>query len=168
MKINEFLSNVNDKNVSKIEEMVVVRKYVPIQEKRMVARDILDKCVDDVYGHIVVDEVDVSILFKVAQIKAYTCLEFSEDYDEMIEEYDALCKDKWFYFFDELIGKDVTEFRVVMEREKDAMLSVNSIEAQVAKVAYSLVEAINNFDASKIIPEGTDLNQIMETLNKLK
>lgn len=172
MKINEFI----EKNFNTQEEFeaILARKYIPIQEKRMIARDILDRCIDDTDGFITFDEIDKSIYFVTHALSAYYDLEFSSDYEELVIEYDALCECKYknehpmLEVLTILIGDDLKKLKKVVDKEQTAILSRNSVEAQVAKVANSLAEAINNFDVSKIIPAGTDLNKMMETLNKLK
>ena len=179
MKIREFVENAKDKFIGNVEEMVLVNKYIPVQKKRILARDILDRCVDDADGFIVVDKFDKEIYFTVAALSEYTCLEFSNDYDTILEEYDALCSAGYLDMLIEMIGLDFYRFEEVFRKEKDAILSRNSVEAQVAKVANSLVEAIDglaeklngaigDFDVSKIIPEGTNVTQIMDLFNKYK
>ena len=179
MKIKEFLENVKGKTTEEIEAMIVVRKYIPIQEKRMVARDVLDRCVDDVDGFIAIDEIDRDMFFQIERVKAYTCLEFSENYDDMMNEFDAFCADRWFYILSELIGRDSHEFSRVMTYEKELLLKSNSIEAQIAKVTNSLIGAIDGlsnkignsigeFDMTKILPEGTNMNELLEVLKKFK
>lgn len=180
MKINEFFDNIKKCNsIEEMEEMSVVRKYIPIQEKRMIARDILDRCVNDIDGFIVIDDVDKSIYFTIKSIAAYTKLEFSEDYEEAIEEYDTIIKCYWLKRFHDFIGADIEVFWNVLLDEEKMILAGNSVEAQVAKVANSLVNAVDrisikfensikDIDISKVIPEGTSFNELMEMLNKLK
>ena len=179
MKINEFIEKANGKTATGIDEMVITRKYVPIQEKRMIARDVLDRCVDDTDGFITIEQFDKDIYFTIASISAYTNLEFSTDYETLIEEYDALAKDSWFVILPELVGGDITVLWETLVDEEKMLLSRNSIEAQVAKVVDGLLNAIDristkfensigDIDISKVIPEGTNLNEIMSMLNKLK
>lgn len=178
MKINEFLNNVNGKTAEEIESMVIVRKYIPIQEKRMIARDILDRCMNDINGFVVIDNVDKSIYFTINSIAAYTNIEFSEDYEDAIEEYDILVDSYWVKNFNDFIGADIDILWNVLLDEEKMLLTGNSIEAQVAKVANSLVNAvdvisdkINNsigdFNMNQLIPEGTDVNKLMDMLKKL-
>lgn len=168
MKINEFIENINGKSEEEFEEMIIARKYIPIQDKKMIVRDVIDRCIDDIDGYITVDSVELQMLFQVAKVKAYTNLEFSSDYEEMINEYDMLCRDGWIDVFDVAVGADVDRLLSVMECEKKSALERNSVEAQIAKVATIIADAINRFDVSKIIPEGIDFNEMLDTLNKLK
>lgn len=177
MKINEFIENSNGKSGNELEAMVLVRNYVPIQEKRMICRDVLDRCVDDSDGYVTIDHFDKTIYFTTAILKAYTNIEFSEDYNSCIEEYDALCKDNWIKVLFVMIGDDIKRFEKVFKNEKSAMLERNSVEAQVAKVVNGLVGAIDalsgklesSLDGANFnLPEGVDFTELMDLFKKYK
>lgn len=170
MKIREFIEK--DFNTQEEFETILVRKYIPIQEKRMIARDILDRCIDDTDGFITFDEIDKGIYCVTQALSAYCDLEFNSDYEALISEYDALCEYKYkneypvLDVFTILIGDDLKKLKKVIDKEQDAILKRNCIEAQVAKVANALVSTVDELDVNKIVPDGTNMLEILEMLKK--
>ena len=180
MKIKEFIKNTNINEVTlSTDENIVSSKYIPVEKKRAIARDILDRCIDDMNGFVTVNEIDREIYFTVSALEGYTVLEFSSDYASIVEEYDALYESGWLDVIPDLIGKDIKTLIEVLDHEEKTLLSRNSIEAQVANVANSLVRAIDglseklegvvgDFDMKKFIPEGTDVTELLDFISKLK
>lgn len=182
MKINELIDRyktdeffLTDKDFM---NKISVTSYIPIQEKRMIVRDILDKCMDDHDGFVTIDEVDKEIYLTLIMLREYHGLEISDDYDSMVAEYDTLAKSGVL----EWLRTDVRDKQVlqdIMYQEQHAILARNSMGAQVAKVANALVGAIegitnkfegaiNGLDVNKIIPDGVDVKQLMEFVSKYK
>jgi len=173
MKINEFIEKC--KGVKDINEVIEIKKYIPIVSKRTIARDALDRNMDDINGFIEIDNVSADVSFTMGVVCACTGLE----YDDIVSDYDSLCEAQLMDKIIEKIGADYFHALQVLEQEKDAVLTRNSIEAQVARVANSLVEAIDglsrkledsigDFNINQVIPEGTDLSQLFNMLKTLK
>lgn len=176
MKIKEFIEKYNkDMDIKEI----LTRTYIPIAKKRNIANVVLNKCVDTTDGFAVVDECYKDICFMVAVISAYTSLEFSEDRDGMLEEYDALCESGWFDTITATIEEDYMRLVIVVEQEENALLSRNSIEASVAKVATNIINTVEtltekledfveDIDINNILPEGKDVAELFKLIDILK
>lgn len=170
MKVMEFIEKYKNE-VS----MFDVKRYLPLNAKRTIARDAIDINIDDVNGFIEIDEVVTDACFEMGIICEYAGLES----DNVIADYDALNESGLMGIIISKIGQDYFNALQVLVKEKEAVLARNSIEAQVAKLIDSLTNtieslsekmdgAIGSFDMSKILPEGTNLNEMFEMLNKYK
>lgn len=179
MKIYELIESLKNKSAKEIEDMAVVSRYVPISRKRIVARDILNKCIDDASGFIVIDGIDREVYFTMAVLQEYTCAEVSTEYDVVLEEYDMLCVADVFETLVTLIGDDVAELLNVIDEEEKMILARNSIEAQVARavngftetvahVSDAMTSSLSNFDINKMLPQGTTLNDVVNLISKYK
>ena len=173
MKINEFIEKYN--GVDKISDVIKIKRYISLNKKRMIARDAIDRNMSDIDGFITIDNIGADVSFVMNLIPLYTGLEVIDE----IEDYDALCGSGLMTEIIKAVEADFNDARAILVAEREAVLAQNSIEAQVAKIANSLVTAINglsgkfadavgNFDMNKIVPEGTDVNELMELFKKYK
>ena len=168
MKINEFIKKLeNDK------EIYPVKNYIPLQIKRILARDALEKAMDDSDGFIKLDRTMADVYFAMNLIREY----FDVEIEDIENDYEAIMAAG--FSFDDNIFKDICRAYKVFDYEEKDLMTQNSIEAQVAKVANSLVNAIDvlsekmsgaigDFDINQIVPEGTDVNEFIGMLNKLQ
>ena len=169
MKVNELLENINPM------EKLDIKHYIPVIDKKKFVMDVLMECTDDVDNFISVDRFKMNIYFNMRIMELYTNLEVSNDFDEMIAEYDALCESA-------ILQNAIAEFKdeydltySILEGELEELLVQNSIDAQVVRIANkvnvmldTIQEKVESVDLSKMLPEGTDMAQLMDMLNLLK
>ena len=110
---------------------------------------------------------------------AYTEVNVSEDFDMLLEEYDKLCSIGVLDLIKELYFEDYTRAERILSYEEGKLMYQNSVEASFAQIASginvslttladSLARKIDGFDINSILPEGTDINELLSTLDKLK
>lgn len=173
MKINEFIEKC--KNVEKISNVIQFNKYIPLNQKRIFARDAIDKNMSEIDGFITIDNIGTDVSFAMNLIHEYTGLQVVDE----IKDYDALCGSGLMTAILIEVEEDFNDARAILIEERNAVLAQNSIEAQVAKVTSSLVAAINSlsgkfvnamddFDIDKIIPEGANINELLDFARKYK
>lgn len=169
MKINELLENINPM------EKLDIKHYIPVIDKKKFVMDVLMECTDDVDNFISVDRFKMNIYFNMRIMELYTDLEVSNDFDEMIAEYDTLCESA-------ILQNAIAEFKdeydltySILEGELEELLVQNSIDAQVVRIANkvnvmldTIQKKVESVDLSKMLPEGTDMAQLMDMLNLLK
>ena len=168
MKIKEFIEKLENNK-----EVYPVKSYIPLQSKRVIARDALERAMDDADGFVSLD----STMAYVYLCMGLICEYFDVEFDDAENDYDALMSTG--FSLDGAVAKDMSRAYEVFEFEKKDLMARNSIESQVAKVANSLMIAIDalsekmngaigDFDISQIVPEGTDINELFGMLKRLK
>ena len=179
MKIAELLKLHKEDKIENLKELISTKTYISTPEKLRVTENIIDASAEYDRGYVKFDTYKKHLVSVFALIEAHTNLEFSVDWDERVSEYDALCE------YD-LIGRIIAGFQhsyetclSVLSMKCDDILADNSVEANIAKIAQSLVENLDVFagtlsdklaeiDLKKIIPEDMDLNRLQKLLNTLK
>ena len=174
MKVNELLMAVKNNSFNKNYDFDV-KKYVPIVEKRVFVMDVISACTDDFDGFINVDRFKMNIYFDMKMLKLYTSLDISEDFEHMIEEYDILCEHGFLSAFISMFESDYKKMRSMLDDELYSLCIQNSIDAQVVKIANkinSFIEASSNalnvLDIGSILPDGFNVNEIVEKMKMLK
>lgn len=172
MNIMEFIENLSKLN--NLEDIIKIH-YIPVEDKKNIAIEVLEDCIVEENGYVAVDRFKRDIYFDFAMLREYTNLNLSYDFDSMIEEYDVLCEHNILSLIFNYIGDDYKRAKRILSYEQQNILNKNSIEAQVAKASTALVDmlhSVNNklekFNMTDILPAGTDMNQVLELLNKLK
>lgn len=179
MKVSELLEVYKQPKIENLKDIISIKTYISTPEKLHIAENIINASVAYDRGYVKFDTYKKYLTSVFALIEAHTDLEFSVDWDERVAEYDALCESG-------LLGKIIAEFQhsyeicwSVLNMKCDDMLVDNSVEANIAKIAQSVVENLDVFagtlsdklaevDLKKIIPEDLDLNKLQKFLNKLK
>ena len=139
MKINEFIEKYKKLSLTQsVKSLLATKKYLPYTEKQQLVNDILNKCKVTNYGYIQIDEMKKYLVFTIDIIKTYTDLEFDEDFNIAITEYDALCEaDVLNSIIETFEGEYKTVLNMVTMRQ-DYILQENSIESQVARFLSGL------------------------------
>lgn len=91
MKINELIEKYKNCTDSNFTIDITVKNYLPFSKKKALAQKVIDKCKVVENGIVRVNEIDKYIVFTIEVINAYTELQFSEDMDIAMSEYDDLC-----------------------------------------------------------------------------
>lgn len=173
MKIKELVEKYT--GVEKISNIIKIKRYISLNQKRMLARDAIDRNMDDVDGFITIDNIGADVSFVMNLIPLYTGLEVVDE----IDDYDALCGSGIMTEILKAVEKDFDDARAILVAEREAVLAQNSIEAQVARVTDRLTSVINGlsgkfaevidgYDVSKIMPEGTNVDELLELIKKYK
>lgn len=174
MKVQELIKNISNDTFN-LEKSLEIKKYIPIMDKKRFVMDIISECTNDVDDFVVVDRFKMNIYFDMKVLEAYTNLEIADDFDDMISQYDMLCENGVINQIVSLFKNDYDLLHTVLENVLDELLVQNSIEAQVVKIANKVNRVITDFgdklnsiDFNAMIPEGVDINQLIDVMNKLK
>lgn len=170
MTIKEFLEKV--KNDIDLKEILEIRTYIPIAEKRAIFETILDECFTIEDGALICNYVLKKMMFELAMVKYHTDLEIDitseEDYDEIQQiGVDFHCE----YL------TDYRECQSLFDGMEKELRSQYSIETSIAQLSNKLsdnteglvniiAQKINNLDMSKFGFEGLELDKFKKLLNK--
>lgn len=173
MKVQELLTSMKNEEFN-LKQSLDVKSYIPVMEKKKIASHIIAACTDDVNGYVMVDRLAKEIYFNMSLLALYTNMEISTDFDEMVEQYDALCEAGVLYDIVDLID-DYCELSTVVDCELENMLDENSLECQAVQVISKINSIIDIFGdkikdvpLADMFPEGFDLTQIIEIFKMLK
>ena len=175
MTIREFIKTTKENN----SDFIPTKKYITSEEKVLLAKRVIDCSIRYNRGFINFDSYKRYLAFIFASIEAHTDLRFADDWNEKIQEYDALCEADLLGCIIGAFEKDHNATRGVLDMMCADMLAENSLEASVAKLAQSVSENLDVFvgaladkledlDIEKIIPKDLDLDKLQEFLDKLK
>ena len=174
MKVQELLANIHRKDFN-LEKELQVKKYLPVMNKKKFVMDIIAVCTDDIDDFITIDKFKMNIYFDMCILGAYTNLEITSDFDEMVMQYDELCEYGYLADIIYIFQDDYDITHTILENELEALLIQNSIDTQVVKVANKINKVIdmisdkfNNIDFNSILPEGTDINELVKIIDILK
>ncbi len=170
MTIFEFINNLSDERNM---ESIIKETYIPVEDKRNIALEVLEACTSESEGYVQIDRFKRDIYFTMAMLREYTTLKLSYDYESMVEEYDVLYENNVPTIVFNYIGDDYKRAKRILSYEEQNILNKNSIEAQVAKVSFAAVNMLHNingklenFNVNDLFPAGTDVNKTLEMLNK--
>lgn len=178
MEINEFVEKIKEDGFENIESFIKTN-YIPVKIKQDIALRTLEQCTRNDNGFIHLDQFIENIYFSMFMFNAYTEVNVSEDFDMLLEEYDKLCSIGALDLIKELYFEDYTRAERILSYEEGKLIYQNSAEASFAQIASSINEnltiltdslarKIDGFDINSILPEGTDIDELLSTLDKLK
>ena len=173
MKVQELVENFD--NMLDLKKELQIKKYIPIIEKRKFAVGVIAACTDEDDGFMQADRFKMNIYFHMNMLSLYTNVEQIVEFDDMVEQYDALCECGLMNALIDIIGNDYDELQNVLECELDSLLGQNSIDFQVVKIANKigsiidmLGEKLEGYDLDGILPEGTNVAELTNMFNVLK
>lgn len=169
MKINELLMAINNIDFN-MEKELEVKKYLPIEEKKLIAQGIIYECTERVNGTIKVDSVQRYLSYVKYMILRHTNLEYTQ------EDYDELCSTGVLNDIMECFGEDAQECSRILNLMMDDYMQEVTLEFTVAKfldnisgMIEGLAEKLNNqvegLNLSSIIPSDIDANKLANFLN---
>ena len=178
MEINEFVEKIKEDGFENIEAFIKTN-YIPVKVKRDIAIRTLEQCTVNDNGFIYMDKLIENVYFSMFMFNAYTGVEISEDFETLLEEYDKLCGIGVFDLIKDMLVIDYARAEKILSDEEDRVIYQNSAEASFAQIASSINEnlttltdalasKIDGFDINSILPEGTDIDELLSTLDKLK
>lgn len=169
MKVQELLMSIHRKDFN-IEKELQVKKYLPIEEKKLIAQGIIYECTDNTNGAVKVDSVQQYLSYVKYMILRHTNLEYqAEDYDKLRStEYNGkILLDVIMECFD----SDAKECLKILNFMVDDRMKEVSIEFTIAKFlsnitnlleqwSEKLEQKVDNIDLKSIIPEGMDMDKL--------
>lgn len=174
MTIKNFIETVGKEKNKKMNTILETKKYLPIEEKRRIAQQVLDACTEDRDGVIFVDSMTKYLIFTMTVIASYTNLEF-----ETLDDYDALCEADLLNPVIETFAAEYTRVNDVLNMMLADMMQFNAVEMSVMKVLNKvndglgvIVEALANkieemdFDLGDVNPDM--IENVMKLLDAKK
>lgn len=174
MKINELLMNINRDNFN-MEKELQAKKYLPIEEKKLIAQGIIYECTEQIDGAIKVDSVQQYLSYVKYMILRHTNLEYTQ------EDYDKLCATEYGdssllnAIFD-CFSDDAKECSRILSFKIEDLMQENSMNFIVAKflnnLSSKLESIMDNLDAKTkelsldtIVPNNVNIEQIKKFLD---
>lgn len=166
MTINDFIANVGRTDFN-IETELQVKKYLPIEEKKLIAQGIIYECTEVVDGAVKMDSVQRDLSYVKYMILRHTNLEYTP------EDYDALCADGLIDVIMACFNRDAEECRKILDLMLADRMRETSMEYAAAKLLNTLTSAIGSLseklnakvdgiDLNAMIPKDMDTNQLMK------
>lgn len=156
MKIQQLLKNIKKEDFS-LEKALKVKEYMPVMEKRAFVMDVIAACTDEIDSLITVDRFRMGVYFDMNMLKAYTNLEISSEFSEMIDQYDSLCKSGVLNQILKMFETDYNAMNAILKAEIEELLIQNSIEAQIVKISNKISSVLDTLGTTGL---GNVLNQI--------
>lgn len=164
MKIFELIENMSREDFDMVAELQI-KKYLPIEEKKLIAQGIMYECIEEVDGALKIDSVQQYLSYVKYMILRHTNLEYTQD------DYDTLCEHGLLNKIIECFGEDAAECSRILNLMVDDRMREVSIESTVAKflsnltnelggLSEQLSHKIENMDFSSVIPKGVDANKL--------
>lgn len=167
MKINELLMSIHRKDFN-MEKELQVKKYLPIEEKKLIAQGIIYECTEQENGVIKVNSVQQYLSYVKYMILRHTNLEYTQ------EDYDKLCSAEYgeTSLLNAIIStfqSDANECNRILNLMIDDRMQENTIEFTIGKFLNGLGEMLssklNEFDINSIIPHDVDKDKVIKFLN---
>lgn len=181
MKITELVNEMKKNENLNLEEILEIRAYIPMAEKRAIIEDIVNKAstIGKNDGFWSYDSLTSMIFFEIAMVKYHTGLEASESVED---DYDAIKS----YLVDKLdlytilmpyYKEDYYECLLMLNVAIKDIKYKHSVEASMANlfsivannvtnIADILNTKLQNFDINETIFKDIDTTQIKNLLEK--
>lgn len=162
MKINELIMAMHRQDFN-MEKELQVKKYLPIEEKKLIAQGIIYECTEQVDGVVKVDSVQRYLSYVKYMILRHTNLEYTS------EDYDQLCSSELLEEIIKCFDKDANECTRILDLMMSDYLRENSMEFIIGKFLNGIAEMLSNkldeFDLNSVIPKDVDKEKLVSFLN---
>lgn len=174
MKITDFIKNYNakrfmntkqgvDERIEYIKKELEIKEYIPLNQKRSIAKTVLESCAHISDGVITIDSIQKYLLFTMAMLSAYTNLDPDDDVS-ISDTYDMFCSIQIDNgtLLDAIIKTFETEYtrcNDVLNMMTADLLAENNIEKQVGKFLTSISTKIDKL-VDKLGDMNMDLSQL--------
>jgi hypothetical protein len=167
MTIQQLLENINNDDFN-IEKELQVKKYLPLEEKKLIAKGIIYECTENVDGFIKVDSVQQHLSYIKFMIKYHTNLEYtSEDYD-ILRSTEYKGTDLMTAIFD-TFQKDADQCNQILISMINDYVQDNSMEFIIAQFLHKITDVLSDkldkFDVRSILPRDFDVDKLTKFLN---
>ena len=167
MKVNELMMSIHRKDFN-MEKELKVKKYLPMEEKKLIAQGILYECTERVDGVVRTDSVQQYLSYVKYMILRHTNLEYTQ------EDYDKLCSTEYngTTLLNAILNcfeSDAKECTRILNLVTADRMQENSLEFVIGKflnnVIKMLQDKLDEFDISKMIPQDADKEKLFKFLN---
>lgn len=174
MKVQEFVNSLKNKDF-KAENALNVKKYLPIEVKKEIAKSVIFDCIENNNGIIHVDSVQRYLSYIRNMIIFHTELKYTD------EDYDILCSTEYngttlLNYVLDLFNEDAQECSRILNLMTDDYMQDYSLDNTISSFVYGLndkldnvmsiiKDKINELDTNNIIPSDLDVDQIKKILN---
>ena len=176
MTVLELINKAREDNDFDVIGAINVKEYLPINEKREVIDLVIANCSEYEDGNVLINGVELYIMFYIKFIEAYTDIEFTSNY---YDDYDALTASG---LLDMIINAALPEYNRMTEMlilQKEYVLAQNSLEAQVGrflgdlsyqfgKFVDNIGEKISGLNLEDMNVNQDDVNKIVQFVDKIK
>lgn len=176
MTVLELINKAKEDNDFDVIGAINVKEYLPINEKREVIDFVIAHCSEYEDGNVLLNGVELYIMFNIKFVEAYTDIEFISNY---YEDYDALTANG---LLDMIINAALPEYNRMTEMlilQKEYVLAQNSLEAQVGrflgdlsyqfgKFVDNIGEKISGLNLEDMNVNQDDVNKIVQFIDKIK
>lgn len=170
MKVNYLIKNIDNEDFDLIGKLKV-NTYIPVMDKQKIIMDIVATCTDEVDGIVEIDYLKMDIYFKMRMLKEHTNLDISDDFDEMVEQYDTLYKS---FVMNRVLTLFIDDYDLMYDmlmQELEDLEKENSLERHLVRIVYKfngMLDESGDVDFSKLLPDGIDASALLDLMNNLK
>lgn len=171
MLVEDFIKELNKQDMN-LKEILEIRTYIPIAEKRAILETIVDRCFTIEDGVLTCDYILKKMMFELAMIKYHTNLEIDitseEDYDEIQKTgIDFHCDYPFDYGECQLLFDGIEkELRSQYSIEASVAQLSNKLSNDIEELVNTVAQKIDSFDMNKFGFEGLELDKFKKMLNK--
>ena len=176
MTVLELINKAKEDNDFDVIGAINVKEYLPVNEKREIIDLVLARCSEYEDGNVLLNGVELYIMFNIKFVEAYTDIEFTNNY---YDDYDALTASG---LLDMIINAALPEYNRMTEMlilQKEYVLAQNSLEAQVGrflgdlsyqfgKFVDNIGEKVSGLNLEDMNVNQDDVNKIVQFVDKIK
>lgn len=176
MTVLELINKAREDNDFDVIGAINVKEYLPVNEKREVIDLTIARCSEYEEGNVLLNGVELYIMFNIKFVEAYTDIEFTSSY---YDDYDALTANG---LLDMIINAALPEYNRMTEMlilQKEYVLAQNSLEAQVGrflgdlsyqfgKFVDNIGEKISGLNLEDMNVNQDDVNKVLQFVDKIK
>ena len=176
MTVLELINKAREDNDFDVISAINVKEYLPVNEKREVIDLVIARCSEYEDGNVLLNGVELYIMFNIKFVEAYTDIEFTSSY---YDDYDALTANG---LLDMIINAALPEYNRMTEMlilQKEYVLAQNSLEAQVGrflgdlsyqfgKFVDNIGDKISGMNLEDMNVNQDDVNKIVQFVDKIK
>ena len=176
MTVLELINKAREDNDFDVIGAINVKEYLPVNAKREVIDLTIAHCSEYEDGNVLLNGVELYIIFHIKFIEAYTDIEFTSNY---YDDYDALTANG---LLDMIINAALLEYNRMTEMlilQKEYVLAQNSLEAQVGrflgdlsyqfgKFVDNIGDKISGLNLEDMNVNQDDVNKVLQFVDKIK
>ena len=141
MKIREFVDTYTIEQF--IEHFEDTYKYIPVQNKHELAQNILGHSTIIDEGIVTIDPLKKEVYLAATMLAAYWELEFADNFEQLLEEYDMLCSAGWLDAFVEVFPSEYSRMVQILSQQEKIVVRQNSMEMQIVQFVNRLSGVID-------------------------
>ena len=176
MTVLELINKAREDNDFDFISAINVKEYLHVNKKREVIDLVIAHCSEYEDGNVLLNGVELYIMFNIKFVEAYTDIEFTSNY---YDDYDALTANG---LLDMIINAALPEYNRMTEMlilQKEYVLAQNSLEAQVGrflgdlsyqfgKFVDNIGDKISGMNLEDMNVNQDDVNKIVQFVDKIK